>query len=103
MKTTTVTVTRKHYTAANKAEDQDVRSKTCIVAQALKDIFPKDADISVRFTTAQVTFKDGSSKTFDLSAKGANLISKYDNHVLRVKDLPVTFRMTEQRSSVATA
>ena len=101
MKTTTVTVTRKHYTAANK--HQDVCSKTCIVAQALKDIFPKDADISVRFTTAQVTFKDGSSKTFDLSAKGANLISKYDNHVLRVKDLPVTFRMTEQRSSVATA
>lgn len=95
-KTVTVTVTRKHFTAANKAlakgRGKLPLSKVCPVAQALKDVFP-GADVDVCSAEKDVEEEGLETRGFDLSAKGASLIAKFDSGTLRAKDLPVTFRM----------
>jgi len=96
-KTITVTVTRKHFTAANKAlaEPGIILAQICPVAQALMDVFSDVSDISVGPYSA--TLLDGARRRyFDFSRAGTALVHRFDSKKLRAADLPVTFRITEK-------
>ncbi len=111
--TVTIEVKKKHFDLAIAAQVKykDLTS-TCLIAQALKEAFPKKK-VSVSSNYATV-----GTRTFDLPTRVQNLITRFDS--LEVRDptkadknrtrtaklraaLPVSFKMTEQVAAAAAA
>ena len=117
MKTITVTVTRKHFTAANKAlaeRKQSVkkvetlfapRSSVCVVAQAVKELFPGE-EVHVSWEGVRVGPWNAETKKFKLSKSATNLVYRFDGIAgkkLKASDFPIIFRMKEVETVKAAA
>jgi hypothetical protein len=110
-----ITVTKKNFDAASaSAAKFQSLTTTCLLAQAIKQAFPKKR-VSVSSDYASV-----GKLVFDLPAKAQKLIIRFDNlyfgkgaskaeknSVARLRAaLPITFKMTEQvveQAAAATA
>ena len=112
----TVEVTKKHFDAAYAAVEKGKQlTTTCLLAQAIKALFPKKS-VHVYSTTAHV-----GKVTYDLPARAQNLITRFDALTVLTDDLskaekkriakfraslPVSFKMTEhveEKAEAATA
>jgi|SRR5271167_1364496 len=108
MKTITVTVTRKHFAAANKAlanrrktiKKNKItalapRSSVCLVAQALTNVFPGE-EIHVSWSSVRVGPWTGENRKYAFSKTAQELIYRFDGMSgpkLKASEFPVTFRM----------
>lgn len=100
-----VRVNKKHFDAAVEAASQgDVFiSKTCIVAQAVKSLFPNKSVSVGGFSVGFSVAVGGTGKSYDLSEAGQKLIFDFDSLNLSVESkantafrakLPLTIEMT---------
>ena len=107
----TVTVRRKHLNAAMAATAKAVWGidDTCLIAQAVKDVFPKKA---VRVTNTDVFVGKGNAVQFSLPKAVCRLIQRFDKvagvagfdltkrekaHLAKLREsLPFTFPLTEE-------
>ena len=91
-----VTITKKHFDAAVKAEAASRKSiiETCLLAQAIKAAFPRK---HVEVGNFSVTI--GKEKAdYNLDTKGVKLIERFDggerSRKALLKILPTTFKLT---------
>lgn len=110
-KTIAVEVLKKHFDAALKA-DTLYHNRTCLIAQALKDVFPKKM---IEVADAYAVVGTGKSqKSYDFPRSVTRLIMKFDsllsvytrllngspkNRAAKVRaSLPVRFKITEREN-----
>jgi|SRR5271166_2630640 len=109
--TVEITVTKKNFDAASAAAKHQQLTTTCLLAQAIKEAFPKKR-VSVSSTYAEV-----GKKIFNLPVRAQKLIERFDNlffgpdvskaeknQAARLRAaLPITFKMTEEIQEAAAA